>query len=229
MSVPTSEHGLREDPNRVAPLATPNTPTTDGGGGRRKGLLVAVGAVLLVAVVAIAAIALSGDGDNPDSVAATDGAGDDPIVVEDAPEADDAVAAAVDPTPTATPEPEPTPTPTPPPDEVCNRDQEMWVCLTSVNVVDGLVEATYDSQGFVPDIGGGIHYHFYGSVRDEANAGSQGANNPDWLVWDQPTFSVDFATVDLSLDQSDKLCVVLGSASLGHQAILGTGNCLPLS
>ncbi len=201
---------------------------------------------MLIALIAVAALALSG-GDNGDSVAtaedggadttgddgaaadetATDTGADDGAVVADPTATPEPATPTAAPTAT-TPPPTPVPTPTTPPDELCNKDQAAWVCLTSVSVADGVIEATYDSEGFTASISSGLHYHFYGNFRTEDLAGSQGGAAADWVVWDQATFTNDFSNPKLSLDQSDKLCVVLGDANLGHQAVLGTGNCLPL-
>ena len=237
---------VAQAPPAAAPPASPppshgvgaSAPTSGGsGGGTRKWFIVGLAAVVLAVVGFVAATQLGG-GDDPETIEATDGGGEDSTdgggVDGDAEDGD----VVPEPTPTQTPAPEPTPTQTPiptpeptstptpiPPTPTPTPDPERLPCpdtgdrcieIDELSIDGANLVVDWTAFGFVPELPGGFHAHFFSNVFEPAQAGNNaaefGANSGSWNAIVAQPYVKPLSELP---EGTTKFCVTVGMPSHG--------------
>jgi actin-like ATPase involved in cell morphogenesis len=227
----TNDRPVLTEPAAAQPESTTTTalaPTEPRHGSTRGrvGLLVALGALLLAAGVAIAAVVTSGD-----DTAAT--AGGPTSTIPDA--AAESTAPAAD-GQTSTPLPGAAPIP------YCTSPSGRCAFLTDLRLEGDQYLGDYVTEGFDPLIfepgvkgaASDHHVHFYFDTVPEANAGTNGSPPGLWTVWDRDAGGGQLVFDALGPGNQSanggagatQLCV--GVADSQHGIVVGTGNCLDL-
>ena len=188
-----------------------------GGRGRMVPIAAGIGAIVLIAILAVGASGmLSGGGAAPSnsglalgspSASAAPSASVAPSV---APSASQATAA-----PTAEPTPTPLPTPTPTPAGRQARISKITLSGTTY-VVD------FQVFGYTPALPG-RHVHFYFNTVSEANAGFPGKG--PWELYATPNPFRKYTVSDRPAG-ADQMCILV--ANPDHSIVKGTGNCVDL-
>ncbi len=201
-------------PNEPAAVAATSTPPPPGRAGRRPliPIAAAVGAIALVAMVAVGASALLSN------VAAPSPSGSAPAtiaLVSASPSASPSATLAPTPVPTAVPTATPAPTPTPTP---AGRQARILAITTS----SGRYVVDYDVFGYSPVLPG-RHVHFFFDTVSQAQAGVPGKG--PWFLYAGP---VPFTGYKVSERPSgaDQMCVLV--ANTDHSVVQDTGNCTDL-
>ncbi len=196
----------------------PVAPQRVTGGGSRRLVLIAAGAVLVL-VLAGVAIALAVNGGRAPAGAAGN-----------QPSSSGAV----------------TPTKVVPVDELCTeaiKSNKRWVCLTKATISKSeiRVEYTFDNGGSAFNINGGFHVHLYGANADGSDPADtvMGAQAPrsergNWYIEDkQPSVHRAGTSQYQALDGNPKVCarIANGQHELvpDAQGTFDTGNCVPLT
>jgi hypothetical protein len=208
----------------TASLATPPgaPPTThvtagtgaSGSGGRNRMIPIAaiVGAVALVAVLAVGASALlPGAGEASPSPSAQALASASPSV---------APTPSPTPTPTSSPTPSPTPTPVPTPTPTPAGRQAR---ITGITVDGDAYAVAYQAFGFTPDIPGARHVHFFFDTVPQEEAGVPGEG--PWILYDGPSPFLEYKVSDRP-NGANRMCILV--ANHDHSVVQDTGNCWDL-
>ena len=170
-------------------------------------LLLAVGALAVVAIAVGAVLALGGGDEDPSGGEAT-AAGPGALESGETP----------DTTAPATTEP---PAPTGP-----------FVQIDSVEVDDGQYRVNYQVIGYVPQLDGGpesLHVHFFPNTQPPETAGTNGP--PDTSDWDVTDESASFRTkyTPVGVGEATQMCSAVANVDHSvHQPGTRTGNCFDL-
>ena len=226
---PTSPAGAAPPPAAppvVAPPAvTPPPPTGPtesgaGGGGRgRRGLVpiaAGVGAIALIAVLAVGASALLGGGSASPSPSAGSSVA---IVVVPSASATPAPSPTPTPTPTPTPVPTPVPTPTPTP-----TPEGRFAWINSIGISGNAYAVDFSVYHYTPDMTGGYHVHFFWDTIPPKEAGIP-ADHRNWILYDKPNPFKGYKVADRP-KAAKKMCILV--ARPDHSVIQKTGNCVDL-
>ena len=193
---------------------------------------------MVLAVVGFVAATQLGGGDDPETIEATDGGGEDSTdgggVDGDAEDGD----VVPEPTPTQTPAPEPTPTQTPiptpeptstptpiPPTPTPTPDPERLPCpdtgdrcieIDELSIDGANLVVDWTAFGFVPELPGGFHAHFFSNVFEPAQAGNNaaefGANSGSWNAIVAQPYVKPLSELP---EGTTKFCVTVGMPSHG--------------
>ncbi|MGH9136076.1 MAG: hypothetical protein ACRD0G_03395, partial [Acidimicrobiales bacterium] len=133
-------------------------------------------------------------------------------------------------TTTETPETEPEVDPTDgtPADVLCSLPSGRCASITDIQIVDGAYHVLYDTEGFEADIQGAHHIHFFFDNVAAIDAGTNepGAENSNWILYDEPVPFTGFNTDDPRAEGAGQMCALV--ADQGHAIELNTGNCFAL-
>ena len=194
--------------------ATPVGAGSDGNGGPRRGLLLAVGGVVALALglAGGAIFAMSGgDGGGTDD-------GETPTATATA---TDASAATRTPTasggsggPAATDTPRPTATATP---------TFRWSEITGISIDGSNYSVEYITGNFVPSLPNAMHVHFFFDTVPPDQAGDPG--NGPWILYGGPSPFTEYS-LEARPANATAMCILV--ANPDHSVVQGTGNCVDL-
>ena len=186
----------------------------DGAGrGRMMAVAAAVGAVVLVAVLAVGASGMLSGGSGPSSspVALASASGT-PLAT---PTASPSPAPSVAPTATTLPTATPVPTPTPTPSGRAAR-------IMKITVSGGKYVVDFKVFGYTPKLPG-MHVHFFFDTVKPADAGVPGKG--PWKLYATPNPFTQYKVSDRPA-AAKQMCILV--ANPDHSVIQGTGNCVDL-
>ncbi len=201
------------------PPAAAVPPAAGAGSGRGPALTIAaVGAIALIAILAVGASGMLSGGASPSSsVAAVTSPSASPSAAP-SPSASPSVAASASSTvttPTAAPTAVPAPTPTPTP---AGRQAR----IIGITVVGGTYVVNFQVFGYTPQLPG-RHVHFFFNTVSVANAGVPGKG--PWKVYAVPNPFTQYKVSDRP-PGADQMCILV--ANPDHSIVPDTGNCVDL-
>jgi hypothetical protein len=200
--------------DRGAPPPPPVEPSAAGGGGGRRPampIVAAVGALALVAALAVGASALLSNtpGASPTAPASLAVASPSP-----------SVAPSLTPVPTPAPTPSPTPTPVPTPTPTPAGRQAR---ITGITIQGGAYAVEFQVFGFQPDVRA-RHVHFFWDTVPPTQAGVP-ANSRNWILYDTPSPFTGYK-VAAKPAAARQMCILV--ANQDHSVNQDTGNCMDL-
>lgn len=173
----------------------------------------AVGAVALLAVVAVGASALLGNaGGTPAPSIAV-------VSPSPSPSPSPSLPPTPSPTPVATPTPSPTPTPVPTPTPTPAGRQARIVGIT---MSGGRYVVDYDVFGYAPVLPG-RHVHFFFDTVTPTQAGVPGKG--PWILYAGPVPFKGYKVTDRP-SAANQMCILV--ANTDHSVVQNTGNCMDL-
>ena len=175
---------------------------------------VAVGALIVGALVGVALAAAWGDS-SPPAAAASEPQREDPLPTPLA-EMTPTPSPTPEPFPTATAAPTPPPTPTVDPQGPCGGGPERCIQIIGVSRRDRVVDLDWVAVGFEPTTAGGFHAHFFWDTYEARQAGNNAANfggtNGMWWAVDAQPFVFDPGVMPRD---AQRLCVTVGTPTHG--------------
>jgi actin-like ATPase involved in cell morphogenesis len=199
--------------DRPAPESAPVGPPAEPGDKRRR-ILVAASAAIVLAVLAAVAVALNVFGDNGEQ--------------GNAGTADQASNVPGNPLPL---------------DEQCTDEimgNEHWVCLTAATIANGKIKIEYRTDGAKLNADGGVHLHIYGGDGDNPPARIMGDQVPEseqgkWYIEDRnpAVLKLTDQRFTMAIGDAPKVCARIAGAD--HLLVpdkeggYATGNCVPIA
>jgi hypothetical protein len=181
-------------------------------------IVAGIGAIALVAIVAVGASALLGGGSASPSPSA---AASSSSVVAALPTASAAPSPTPTPAPTPTPVPTPTPTPLPTPTPT---PEGRFAWINSIGISGDAYAVDFSVYHYTPDKTGGYHVHFFWDTIPPKEAGIP-ADHRNWILYDKPNPFKGYLVADRPKGAT-KMCILVARAD--HSVIQKTGNCVDL-